>query len=240
MEGALQEFKSLADLLDLQEVDLQIDRLLAQRTDLPELGEYKAAHKASLAAAKQLEDAQARAKEVGMALDKNEGELEILETKIDQSELRLFAGGLSAKEAENMRLDIKNQKTRQSDMETQVLTLIDQNESVSSEVVEGEGRVATTQADEKRLESAVAQEWKKIDAEMARREERKTAIVAIIPEELLEKYEKLRLSKEGVAVSRLADGTCGGCHLVLSAAEQAEAAKDDPPRCIHCLRLLVI
>lgn len=236
----MQEFKSLADLLDLQEVDLQIDRLLTQRTDLPELGEYKAAHKASVAAATQLEDAQARAKEIGMALDKNEGELEILETKIDQSELRLFAGGLSAKEAENMRLDIQNQKSRQSDMETEVLTLIDQNESVSSEVTESEAQAVATQAEEKRLEVAVAEEWKRIDAEMARREERKNSIVTIIPEELLEKYEKLRLIKEGVAVSRLADGTCGGCHLVLSAAEQAEAAKDDPPRCIHCLRLLVI
>lgn len=240
MEGALQEFKSLADLLDLQEVDLQIDRLLAQRTDLPELGAYKAAHKASLAAAAQLKDAEARAKDIGMALDKNEGELEILEAKIDQSELRLFAGGLSAKEAENMRLDIQNQKRRQSDMETEVLELIDQYEAVSSEVAAAQALVAATQAEEKRLELAVAQEWKRIDAEMARREERKGAIVGLIPEDLLENYEKLRLTKEGVAVSRLADGTCGGCHLILSAAEQAEAAKDDPPRCIHCLRLLAI
>lgn len=236
----MQEFKSLADLLDLQEVDLQIDRLLTQRTDLPELAQYKAAHKASEKAVASLETVTAEAKEISMNLDKNEGELEILETKIDQSELRLFAGGLSAKDADNMRLDIESQKRRQSDMETEVLMFIDQHELVTARVSAGEALVEATSAEVKRLEAAVSDEWRKIDAELARREERKTAIVAIIEEDLLSTYEKLRVSKEGVAVSRLADGTCGGCHLVLSAAEQSEAAKDDPPRCIHCLRLLVI
>ena len=38
------ELTSLADLLDLQEIDLQIDRLLEQRQSLPELAAYKAAH----------------------------------------------------------------------------------------------------------------------------------------------------------------------------------------------------
>lgn len=236
----MQEFESLADLLDLQEVDLQIDRLLTQRTELPELAQYKAAHKASEKAQSQLDALQAQSKEISMNLDKNEGELEILETKIDQSELRLFAGGLSAKEADNLRLDIESQKRRQSDMETEVLTFIDEHETVTTQVTEAESLVESTTGEVHRLEAAVSDEWRKIDAELARREERKKAIVAIVDDELLPVYEKLRNSKEGVAVSRLADGTCGGCHLVLSAAEQAEAAQDDPPRCIHCLRLLVI
>lgn len=236
----MQEFKSLADLLDLQEVDLQIDRLLTQRTELPELAQYKAAHKASEKAVSRLESVTAESKDISMNLDKNEGELEILETKIDQSELRLFAGGLSAKEADNLRLDIESQKRRQSDMETEVLTYIDQFETVSAQVTEGQSLVESTAAEVDRLEALVSEEWRKIDGELTRREERKAALVAIIDEDLLPRYEKLRISKDGVAVSRLADGTCGGCHLVLSAAEQAEAAQDDPPRCIHCLRLLVI
>jgi predicted nucleic acid-binding Zn-ribbon protein len=42
-----------------------------------------------------------------------------------------------------------------------------------------------------------------------------------------------------VAVGRLADGICGGCHLRLSAAEQVEVLRDFPPRCMHCRRILV-
>ena len=40
----LEGITSLADLLDLHEVDLDIDRLLDERANLPELDEYKAAH----------------------------------------------------------------------------------------------------------------------------------------------------------------------------------------------------
>ena len=39
----MDELKSLADLLDLQDVDLQIDRLLNRRHSLPELEDYRAA-----------------------------------------------------------------------------------------------------------------------------------------------------------------------------------------------------
>jgi hypothetical protein len=36
--------RSLGDLLDLQEIDLEIDRLLDERSSLPELDHYKACH----------------------------------------------------------------------------------------------------------------------------------------------------------------------------------------------------
>jgi predicted nucleic acid-binding Zn-ribbon protein len=52
-------------------------------------------------------------------------------------------------------------------------------------------------------------------------------------------YEKLRHSKEGVAIGRFEHGVCGGCHMALSPAEQAEAFSDEIPRCVHCRRLLV-
>ena len=69
---------------------------------------------------------------------------------------------------------------------------------------------------------------------------RKVEIIPLIPPDLLGMYDKLRVSKEGVAIGRLIDGVCGGCHLALSAAEQLEVASDDPPRCLHCRRLLVL
>ena len=39
----MEELTSLADLLDLQQVDSQIDRLIEQRQNLPALDEYKSA-----------------------------------------------------------------------------------------------------------------------------------------------------------------------------------------------------
>ena len=36
--------KSLEDLLELMDIDMQIDKLLDQRSALPELADYKIAH----------------------------------------------------------------------------------------------------------------------------------------------------------------------------------------------------
>jgi len=82
-------------------------------------------------------------------------------------------------------------------------------------------------------------QWKEIDAAIAAHDAKKVEIVPLIPADLLALYEELRPSKEGVAVGRLAEGICGGCHLRLSAAEQAQALKEEPPRCYHCRRILV-
>jgi hypothetical protein len=89
------------------------------------------------------------------------------------------------------------------------------------------------------LESAIKAQWKQIDAELARKEERKTDAVAPIDPELMDLYEKLRRIKEGVAVASYDHGVCGGCHMTLSPAEQEEAFDSDLPRCVHCRRILV-
>jgi predicted nucleic acid-binding Zn-ribbon protein len=89
------------------------------------------------------------------------------------------------------------------------------------------------------LETAIKREWKVIDAELARKEERKKAAVAPVPDDLMELYDKLREMKDGVAVGRFENGVCGGCHVSLSPAEQAQALDAEIPRCVHCRRILV-
>ena len=95
-------------------------------------------------------------------------------------------------------------------------------------------------ATENALEQSIAAAWKEIDLEIGRKEARKSEMVPAIPSDLLERYEKLRRTKEGVAVGRLDNNQCGGCHLTLSTTEQAEAAESDPPLCVHCRRILVL
>ena len=90
------------------------------------------------------------------------------------------------------------------------------------------------------LEAVITAEWRQIDNEIARKEERKREALAPVPGDLVELYEKLRATKEGVAVGRLEQDTCGGCHIRLSPAEVLEAKESDPPRCVHCRRILVV
>ncbi len=236
----MKEFQSLSDLLDLQSVDLHIDRLLHQRQSLPELEDYRNAHASAEAVGARLASTQAELRDVGLEEDKAEGELELLEQRLHQHEQRLYAGGLSARETENMRRDVESLRSRESTMEDEVIVLLDRKEVLEAEVASLAAELEGARSEEQRLEAVIAAEWEKIDAEIAKQESRKVDIVPLIPSELLELYERLRESKEGVAASRLEDGgICGGCHLRLSAGEQNQALSEDPPRCLHCRRILV-
>ncbi len=235
----MQEFNSLADLLDLQQVDSQIDRLLHDRQNLPELQAYRRANQEKRRLEQRLADLESEFTTTRLALDKTEGELGLVEQKVEQQELRLFAGGLSARDASNLKLEVESLRRRKSGMEDEVLELLDERERLEAEVAGARGELEAAAANEGELETVVGSAWKTIDAEIARKESRKEAIVPLIEPDLLDLYEKLRVTKEGVAVGRLADGVCGGCHLTLSAAEQLEVTRDDPPRCLHCRRILV-
>jgi predicted nucleic acid-binding Zn-ribbon protein len=236
----MREFQSLEDLLDLQSLDLQLDHLIEERSSLSELQAYRAAHEQAEAIAAQLADLDEQLRTVELDLDKASGELELAETKVQQQERRLFAGGMSAKETENMRRDVEMLRRQVSELEDLVLELLDERERLEGERTEVAKRLEAARDEEQRLSVIIKEAWAKIDAEIARKEERKSAVVELVPEELLELYERLRIRKEGVAVGRL-DETwiCGGCHLKLSAAERQEALSEEPPRCPHCRRILV-
>lgn len=230
---------SLADLLDLQEIDLQIDRLLDQRQTLPELSEYKAAHDEGQAREKDREIEAAELRQLELDLDKAEGELQILENKLEEHETRLFAGGMSGRETEHMRLEVQSLHGQKSAMEERVLGLLEQVDPAREAMTRLEADIERIDAKKADLERTIKDQWKTIDAELARKEERKKTALEPIDADLLELYEKLRGIKEGVAVASYDHGVCGGCHMTLSPAERDEVFAADLPRCVHCRRILV-
>jgi hypothetical protein len=233
------EIMSLADLLDVQDLDSQIDRLLEKRQSLPELAAYKAAHEREQQLTAELETAASELKALELDFDKSEGELEILEAKLKEHETRLYAGGMSGRETEYMRLEVQSLKGQRDALEERVLIMLETVDPVRAQVTDLRSLLDAVVVEKARLETAIKAEWKLIDAELARKEERKTDALVPVPADLVEMYEKLRPIKEGVAIARFENGVCGGCHMALSPAEQVEALSADIPRCVHCRRILV-
>lgn len=233
------QLTSLADLLDLQEIDLQIDRLLDERQSLPELVAYKQAHETAKVGGEDLQRESDELKRLELDLDKAEGELQLLEIKLSEHETRLYAGGMSARETEHMRLEVQSLKGQQSALEERVLNMLEGIDPAREKVAVIEADLAKIEARRAELESTIKEQWRRIDAEIARKEERKTEARAPIDPDLLDLYEKLRVIKEGVAVASYDHGVCGGCHMTLSPAEHDETFAADLPRCVHCRRILV-
>ena len=233
------ELTSLADLLDVQDLDLEVDRLLDRRQNLPELESYRKADAEEKSLKTELGAAAKVLRDLELSFDKSEGELEILEAKLKEHETRLFAGGMSSRETEHMRLEVQGLKAQRDAMEGRVLQLLEEVDPERATVISLESKIEAVSAQKASLEGMIKAEWKKIDAELARKEERKKDALIPVPADLVEKYEDLRHRKEGVAIGRLEHGVCGGCHMTLSSAEQVEALGDDLPRCVHCRRILV-
>ena len=235
----MEELRSLEDLLDLQLVDSEIDRLLERRSSLPEREQYREAHRKTEELEAERRTLSDSITESSRALDKASGELEILEEKAVVEERRLYAGGLGARETLNLREEVDMIRRQIGTREGEVLELMEQRDQEDTQAAELDRAIAEAKAVEAKLEGRITDQWRVIDAEIAAKEARKADIVPLIPPELIEMYEELRPIKEGVAVGRLAEGICGGCHLRLTPAEQLEAKKSHPPRCIHCRRILV-
>ncbi len=236
----MEEIRSLEDLLDLQVVDLEIDRLLHRRATLPELEKYRAAHDARTEVEARLREAESELRATSLELDKAEGELMLLEDKREIEERRLYAGGLSARETDHLRQEVEMLTKQSSQAEDGVLELMERKEQQQAAATELQDELRQAQAAEDELEAQVRALWAEIDAEIARKEARKADIIPVIPPDLLELYDEARSKRDdGVAVGRFAEGVCGGCHLKLSAAETHEVLKHYPPRCLHCNRILV-
>lgn len=231
--------KAFLDLLDLQAVDTEIDQLLHERQSLPELDEFKLAHERKTRLAAEVAEHERELAETTSALSKSEGELELTEQKKGSEEMRMFAGGLSAKDLENLQQEIEMLGRQIETAEEAILGLLETRDEQESALSQRKQELAEVEAAATALEATISDQWKRIDAEVAERQARRSDFVPLIPEDLYELYEKLRPAKEGVAAARLLEDVCGGCHLSMSPAERNEVLKENPPRCLQCRRILV-
>jgi len=236
----MEQLTSLHDLLDFQAVDLEIDRLLNERQSLPALEAYRVAHARSLAIGNQKSSAEAQLRETTLELDKTSGELELAELKLATEQNRLYAGGLSARDAGYMRQEVQMLERKNAEMEDRVLELLELRDEQDGTVAEFDSDLAAADEEKADHESIIQQAWNGIDARLAKKEARKADIAPLIAPDLMELYEELREVKEGVAIGRLADGICGGCHLAITPAEELDVRRSAPPRCIHCRRILAL
>lgn len=235
----MEEMRSLEDLLELQRLDSAIDRLLERRNGLSALARFRTAHVRLEKLASAIGEAESRLRDLSLAEDRVEGEMGFDEDKLKREESRLYAGGLSARDATHLRDEVEMLRKRISTREDEALALLERQQSESASLEQMTSERDRITVEKSQLETEIGAAWKEIDADIARLEAEKAVLVPTIDPELIALYEEIRPSKEGVAAAALVERTCSGCHLRLSAAEEVQVLKEEPPRCIHCRRILV-
>jgi hypothetical protein len=228
-------------LMELQELDLSIDRLNSRMRDL-EGGEDLRAARVRLSAA------EARLGELRLAMDavekeqrRLESDVESLQRKIEAERRRLFDGSVvNAKELQAIEAEVHNLEARKGRAEDLLLEQMERWEQM-------EARRAPMEADEAEalqrlteIGEGSAKELVQIEDALAERKVHRDQLLPNFDPDLLELYDDLRRQKQGVGAAALVDGVCQACHQKLSPMYIDRMKRSDGVRrCEYCRRILV-
>jgi len=209
---------------------------------LPEREQITAIHTRLENTAVELAVVETELADVAIDLRRIEVDVEQVADRIKKDESRLSSGAGSPKELEQLQHELGTLAKRKSELEDGELEVMLKHDAVKARVDELQNdQVGLKQLELElniRLENATTEIQSEISVQQAERGQ----IAPKIEANLVELYEKVRTSNDGVGAALLVGNKCEGCHLSINAIE-IERIKSLPAdeiiRCEECRRILV-
>jgi uncharacterized protein len=230
-------------LLELADIDAELTRLEHRRRGLPEHAELSRLEQRDRELRDELAVLQAQEGDLRREQAKAEADVEQVRTRIERDRVRLDAGQVSSpRELENLQSEIESLHRRQSDLEEVVLDVMERQETTGSRL-----QAAGAEREQVGADAAVAIASRdaalaEIGEQAGKAADRRAAVLADEPADLVDLYERLRVQHGGVGAAALRRGRCEGCHLSLNTVELnaiRAAPADEVLRCEECRRILV-
>ncbi|WP_312858394.1 zinc ribbon domain-containing protein [Pseudonocardia pini] len=227
-------------LLDLAAADAELTRLTHRRRALPEHAELTEAEGAVRSSKDALVEAETSAGDLDRDITRLERDIDGVRQRTERDK-GLLAGGIGAKQAQDLQHELETLARRQSTLEDEQLEVMEQREALGGNLdharrvlAEAEERLAAVTV---RRDTALAD----LDAAEAGRTRDRAAILPELPEDLLAEYEKRRAGGR-VGAGLLRERRCGACRLELDRTFLGRikaAAVDDVVNCEECDAILV-
>lgn len=228
-------------LLDLAGVDGELARAEHRRRTLPEQLAVEEAEQAFRATSDAVIVAQTALSDFDRDVAKLDREVEQVRTRETRDRQLLDNGSVSAKQATDLNHELASLERRRSILEEEQLEVMERQEAAGIDL-----KHETAAHDEAKtaLEDAVERRDGVLDdigVQEARRGEERTALVAELPADLVELYDKLR-ARGGPGAGELVGNRCGACRLEIDRSELRDiqaAAPDEVVRCENCGAIVV-
>ncbi len=229
--------KIAASLFQLQQLDLELERLIAEQQALENslqgdnvLKKLRAEH---AIAQQQLHMGLQAQKEAEWALEE-------LDRRLRLQEQRLYSGIVTnPKELYALQQEVQHLRAQQNRQEEMALEVILSTESLQ-EAANSKAE-ALRQAQEKWLETNATGMIRRDQLDVKRQElmANRAQFVSNIDADLLKRYEALKRTKQGRAVSKVDQNSCQWCRVILTPSElQRVRANTDLQMCSNCGRIL--
>jgi predicted nucleic acid-binding Zn-ribbon protein len=228
-------------LLDLQELDLSVDRLEHRRTDVESGAELTEARRRA-------DEVEQKIGEIGLALDsikreekRLENEISSVDQRAQAEQKRLYDGSVAnPKELSSIQAEIESLGRRKARLEDEEIGQMEHREELESKLPPLEKEHAELRQRVAEIEVSAERELVDITKALEERQGERVSLVPELDEELVELYEDLRAQKRGVGAAALIDGVCQGCHEKLSAMALDKLKRTDGiRRCEYCRRILI-
>jgi predicted nucleic acid-binding Zn-ribbon protein len=228
----------LKSLYELQEIDLRIDGLDAEREAL-------------LSEAQGLEAKLAEAREKICARNAEALALEAEKTGLEASlatEIENIARSEShlkeiktQKEYQAVSKEISGARKLMAEFEDQILQKINTLEEISGEAAKRESDLSLLQGNVALQRGEVQRRVESLEAGIAKDASTREAAVKGLPASVLKRYARLRQQRRGVAVVEAKEGNCMGCNMHLPPQLYNTLFRvDEVITCPHCQRILVM
>jgi predicted nucleic acid-binding Zn-ribbon protein len=230
-------------LLQVQELDTELDQLrhrieaLPERTALADVRARRAVVAAAIAGVQSQVDALADRQS---ALEEK---IAAAATRRHEIEARMHtAGGTAARDLQAMDHEVGQLAGRQRVLEDEELVLMEEEEPLDVALAGNREEADALAAEESRLVAAVAESEVELRAAVDVAESARAERAAGLPDDLADRYERLRAHLGGIGAARLLGDRCDGCHLTLPAVEVERIrhlAADTFATCPQCDRILI-
>lgn len=229
-------------VLELQDLDLSIDRFEQRRQELEDGTDIAEARRSA-------DQAEERVGELRLALDsvrreesRLENEVSSLDLRIRAEEGRLYDGSVAnPRELQSIEAEINNLRARKNRLEDEELGQMERREDMESRLPALEKDLQEARDRLAEIEGSSERELAEVTQSLADRRGERERLAPELDEDLLDLYESLRTQKRGVGAAALKDGVCQGCHeklspLAIDRLKRNEGVK----RCENCRRILVL
>jgi predicted nucleic acid-binding Zn-ribbon protein len=229
-------------LLALQQIDSDLIQIEHKIRNLPLAAQLDAASVSLTGARNLLIAAETEKSDIKHELSKSEVDVEQVVSRIEKDEKRLAAGTGSPKELEQIQHELSSLFKRRSELEEVELEIMVRIEGLDERIKSLTSEVSNWESEVARLKKQLDSEIHELNTAKSRDSEARLELAKLIDADLLQLYEKIRSTSDGVGAARLVGDKCEGCHLTMNSAEVTRIKSlpdDELVRCEECRRILI-
>jgi predicted nucleic acid-binding Zn-ribbon protein len=229
----------LSNLIDLQDIDNEITKLIKKKSEgdivleLKKLEQkYKEITKAIEISKEAMEDYFNEKKVFDKKLLENENKLSSIEMKLQDTKL-------NASELQNYNLQKSNVQVLIKDVFKSIVLLNNNNKDGLLEIEKFQNELSSLKPKLVEISKKLQIEWKDIDSNMTKHEQEKSNLISSFPDEIKFLYDELKSQGVEIIAAYKNDTQCGCCGVSLTSSEMDSIQESKFQQCPYCQGVLI-